>query len=55
MEINKIHKCKLHDDDYIINISVIYTKEDLEKLNLKTEEKIDNYIKNKLLIIKNNT
>ena len=48
MEINKIDKCKLYGDDYIININIIYTKEDLEKLNLKTEEKIDNYIKDRL-------
>jgi len=48
MKINKINKCKLHDDDYIINVSMIYTKEDLKKLNLNTEEQIDNYIKDRL-------
>jgi hypothetical protein len=48
MEIYNIKKSKLYGDDCIITISMLYTKEDLEKMNLNTEEEINDYIKDRL-------
>jgi hypothetical protein len=48
MKIYKIQQSKLHGDDCIINISVLYTKDELEDMDLNTEEEINNYIKDKL-------
>ena len=48
MKINDIQKCNLHGGDYLCLINVLYTKEDLEKLGLKSVEDIDRYIHEKL-------
>ena len=49
MGINKIQICNLHGGDCICLVSIIYSKEDLEKLGLKSDDDIDEYIKSKFI------
>ena len=47
-KINRIDICPLYGGDYIVSINVLYTKEKLDKLDIKTKEDIIKYINNKL-------
>jgi len=45
MKIHNISECPLYDGDKMISISVEYSKEEIKKLNLKTNNDIKKFIK----------
>ena len=48
MIVNKVNTCPLVGDDYIVSVNISIYKDDMTKLNLKTKEDIQNYIRGKL-------
>tara|TARA_Y100001963_G_scaffold159832_1_gene265557 strand:- start:3484 stop:3651 length:168 start_codon:yes stop_codon:yes gene_type:complete len=45
---DKIELCPLLGGDYIVSLNLVYSKKELDKLGIITEEDIKKYIKKKL-------
>ncbi len=48
MKPNNIIMCPLYGGDYIVSVNISMTKDELQKIGLKTREEIEEYIKKKL-------